>query len=254
MKLTVVIPAYQNVVEVLMCLNSLRAMQVGECEYLVQDDCSPNLNMGLVIPHEIASVQRNDYNVGFGVNCNTGAGRASGDVVLFVNQDVYAWDGWSNGWDAALMSAFADASVGIVGARLLFPDLRIQSAGGILDAKCQPHHRNLGYANPNHPDVATPCDVSWVTGAALAVRRELFYSVGGFDMAYKAYFEDVDLCLKVATMGYRIRYEPACTLIHKVGSTGGSPLFMNSARTFKERWVDSGKVKQDSYVVSERFW
>ena len=254
MKLTVVIPAYQNVVEVLMCLNSLRAMQVGECEYLVQDDCSPNLNMGLVIPHEIASVQRNDYNVGFGVNCNTGAGRASGDVVLFVNQDVYAWDGWSNGWDAALMSAFADASVGIVGARLLFPDLRIQSAGGILDAKCQPHHRNLGYANPNHPDVATPCDVSWVTGAALAVRRELFYSVGGFDMAYKAYFEDVDLCLKVATMGYRIRYEPACTLIHKVGSTGGSPHFMNSARTFKERWVDSGKVKQDSYVVSERFW
>lgn len=254
MRLSVIIPAYEHILDVLLCLNSLRAMQVGTCEFLVQDDCSPSVHMPMLIPQEIASVQRNDGNVGFGINCNTGAGRASGDILLFCNQDVFGAPGWSNGFDAALLSAFNDPGVGIVGARLLYPDMRIQSAGGILDAHCQPHHRHLGYENPHHPDVSMPCNVTWVTGAALAVRRELFYKVGGFDAAYRAYFEDVDLCLKVRELGYRVRYEPSCTLFHKVGSTGGSPHFMNSARTFKERWVDTGKVKQDSYVVSEQWW
>lgn len=252
--LSVIIPAYNNLTDVLACLNSLRALRVGECEFVVQDDASPAVHLPMLIPQEVASVQRNDENVGFGVNCNTGAARAGGDVLFFINQDCFGWPGWSNGWDAALRSAFNDPSVGIVGARLLFPETNaIQSAGGILDAHCQPHHRHLGY-NPHHPDVAAACDVTWVTGAALAIRRDLFFAVNGFDAAYRAYFEDVDLCLKVRALGHRVRYEPACTLFHKVGTTGGSPHFMNSARTFKERWVDSGKVQQDSYVVSEQWW
>lgn len=255
MKLSVVIPAYNNLIEVLTCLNSLRALQVGDVEYVVQDDASPSVHLPMLIPEEIASVQRNDNNVGFGVNANTGAARASGDVVLFCNQDVFGWAGWSNGWDTALLNAFSDPGVGIVGARLLFPDLRIQSAGGLFDGHKQPFHRCLGYSNPHHPDVSQPREVSWVTGAALAVRRELFYKLGGFDAAYvSGYFEDVDLCLKVRQAGYKIWYEPRCTLFHKVGTSGGNPNFLRNAMTFKQRWVDTGKVKQDSYVVSERFW
>jgi GT2 family glycosyltransferase len=254
--LSIVIPAYNDLPGVLTCLNSLRAYAVHPNEYLVQDDASPDLLFPAVIPPEIASVQRNDQNVGFGINCNTGALRAHGDVLFFCNQDVYAPDNaaWSAGWDAHLLAAFEDPTVGIVGPRLLFPDGRIQSAGAQFDAKCQPVHRCLGYSNPHHEEVSTPREVSWTTGAALAIRRDLFMELGGFDAAYRAYFEDTDLCLRARAAGYKIMYWPKCTLIHRVGSTGGSPHFQASARTFFERWVKTDQVKADLHLVTERFW
>ena len=255
MKLSVIIPAYNHLADILVCINSLKAFSVTtDWETIVQDDASPEYIGPMVIPPGIAVCQRNEHNLGFGQNCNSGAARAHGDVLLFVNQDVFAVPGWSNGWDSILLSAFADASIGIVGPRLLFLNLSVQSAGGLFDAHGQPFHPCLGYSNPHHPDVSTPKVVSWVTGAALAVRRELFYAVGGFDPVYKAYFEDVDLSMKVREAGFKVWYEPRATLIHQTGSTGGSPYFMQSAQTFKQRWVDTGKIQQDSYAVKERFW
>jgi len=254
MRLSVIIPAYNNLPAVLMALNSLQAMATGRHEYIVQDDASPHVMYPALIPGSVASVQRNAANLGFGQNCNAAAQRAGGDVLFFVNQDVYGVYGWSEGWDAALAQAFTNEDVGIVGARLLFPDGKVQNAGGAFDARMQPFHRYLGYANPHVPEVATCGMVEWTTGAALAIRRDVFMRVGGFDAAYKAYFEDVDLFLKARAAGYDVWYEPACTLIHSVGSTGGSPHFGQSAAIFKQRWVDTGKIKPAVYAVKERFW
>lgn len=255
MKLSVVIPAYDRLPELLECLYSLRAYSQTQPEFIVQDDASPSYNAPAVIHPAFAHVQRNPHNVGFGSNCNAGAARASGDVLMFVNQDVYAVSEWSHGWDAAVLSAFEDAAVGIVGARLLFPTGQIQSAGGVFDAKCQPHHRCLGYSNPLYVEVNEPRPVSWVTGAALAVRRSLFEQAGGFNPAYeRGYFEDVDLCLNVREQGHTVQYEPRCTLIHRTGTSGGSPYFARNAALFRQRWVETGKVKPDVLAVKERFW
>lgn len=255
MNISVIIPAYNNLPGVLTALNSLQAMQAQPCEYIVQDDASPEIFFPAVIPPQSASAARNAVNLGFGGNCNAGASRAHGDILLFINQDVYAVHGWSEAWDAAIRSAFADANVGIVGARLLFPDARVQSAGGLFDIRLQPYHRYLGWSNPHVPEVATAGYVSWVTGAALAVRRELFEQVGGFDPVYAGgYWEDVDICLKVRDMGYSIWYEPGATFIHTVGSTGGNPHFAQNAMTFKQRWVDTQKIKADIYAQQESFW
>lgn len=255
MKLSVVIPAYNRLPELLECLYSLHLFSVTQPEFIVQDDASPSYDALRVVHPIFAKVARNAENVGFGENCNAGASRASGDVLLFVNQDVYAVQEWSHGWDSAILSAFANAQVGIVGARLLFPNGAIQSAGGVFDAKCQPHHRCLGYSNPVYAEVNEPQAVSWVTGAALAVRRTVFEQVGGFDPAYqRGYFEDVDLCLKVRELGYTVQYDPRCTFIHRVGTSGGSPYFQRNGAIFRQRWVDSGKVKPDVLAVKERFW
>lgn len=256
MKLSVIIPAYNDVEGVLTALNSLRALNFGgyPVEYIVQDDASPERDLTNLIPPEIASTQRNANNLGFGGNCNAGAARATGDVLFFVNQDVYGVREWSDYWANMLMGAFDEAQVGIVGSRLLFPNASIQNAGGLIDALGQPFHRNLGWSNPHHPDVMTPCAVTWTTGAALAIRHTLWDRLGGFDPAFPMYWEDVDICLRAREMGVVTWYQPACTLFHRVGSTGGSPSFMASAKAFHERWVASGKLKPDVYAVKEHFW
>ncbi len=255
LRLSVVIPAFNDLAAVLACLNTLQALQAGAVEYVVQDDNSPNTFFPMLIPAAVAQTYRNAANLGFAGNCNEGAKHAHGDVLLLCNQDIQAAPGWSNGWDAALLAAFADPQVGAVGARLLFPDGSVQSAGGIIDALKQPYHRCLGYSNPHMPEVSTPADVTWATGAALAIRADLFRQLGGFDTAYaRGYWEDVDLCMRVREAGYRVFYEPRCTLFHSVGSTGGSPHFLKNALLWKSRWVDTGKVKPDVSWAHVRYW
>lgn len=256
MTLSVIIPAYESVTGVLIALNSLQSFQtpMRPVEYIVQDDASPTVLFPALIHPAHAHTYRNEQNGGFAYNCNEGAKHAHGDILLFCNQDVYAVPGWSEYWDAALLSAFEDSSVGIVAPRLLFPNGTIQSAAGVFDAAGQPIHRCLGWSNPHHPEVALPREVEWATGAALAFRREVWEQIGGFDTAYRMYWEDVDACMKVREAGYKIMYQPACTLVHSVGSTGGSPHFADGARLFRDRWVLSGKVKAGLTMPTVRFW
>jgi GT2 family glycosyltransferase len=255
MRLSVIIPAYNNLPAVLTCLNSLQALASEPHEYLVQDDASPEVQYQALIPPQLAQVARNATNVGFAQNCNLAAQRATGEVLLFVNQDVYAHPDFSQRWDKALLAPFDDPKVGIVGARLLFPDGRVQSAGGRFDAAGHPFHPCLGWKGINHPEVSTARDMPWVTGAALAVRRWVWDTLGGFDPAYVGgYFEDVDLCCRARIRGLVVRYQPSFTLIHSVGSSGGNPQFMVNAEIFKERWVDTMKVTPDVSVLIERWW
>lgn len=254
MRISVIIPAYNDLVAVMTALNSLQglAQDRANIEYLVQDDASPALFLPALIPN--AATERNVKNLGFAGNCNAGARRAGGDVLLFVNQDVYGVPEWSAGWDEALRAAFLDPQVGIVGARLLFPDGRIQSAGGLYDAKAQPYHRCLGWKDPRYWETNEARAVDWVTGAALAVRRDIFEAMGGFDEGYRMYFEDVDLCIRAQQAGHGVWYAPALTLIHSTGSTGGSPYFEASKARFRVKWIDTGIVKPGGRAVWVNFW
>lgn len=255
MNISVVIPAFRDIADVLTCLNSLQATSSNfqQIQWVLQDDCSPNLDMRMLVPPYMASVERNEVNLGFAANCNRGAARATGDIIVFANQDIVA-SNLSVGWDTVIRAAFDDASVGIVAPRLLFPDGKVQSVGGGFDNHLQPYHRCLGYSNLDYWEVNTPQEVAWVTGAYLAIRREIFQQVGGFDETYISYFEDCDLCIRVKEAGYKVVIDPRVSFTHKVGSTGGSPHFMNSAMTFKKRYVDTRKLIADVPVVLERWW
>lgn len=256
-RLSILIPAYNNLAAVCRALVSLQryASDAVTTEYLVQDDCSPHVDMTVCISPTLASVERSAANLGFAANCNALAARAHGEILLFLNHDVYAVENWSQDWNSAIAAQFSRMEVGIVGARLLFPDGSIQSAGGHFDARGTPFHRCLGYSDPHYHEVNTPCAVDWTTGAALAVRRDVFLEVGGFSLDYPGgYFEDVDLCMKVAQRRYSIQYEPRCTLVHEVGSTGGNTHFTQNALRFKARWVDSGIVQPSVNVIKEVYW
>lgn len=253
--ISVIIPAYDDASGVMTAINSLQAMASHDqpIQYIVADDASPHVDLRGVVPADRAQVIRGYHNCGFAGNCHRGANISMGHILLFMNQDAYAVPQWSQDWDQHLLAAFQREDVGIVGARLLFPDGRIQSAGGLFDARVQPFHRHLGYSNPHHPDVATAGEVPWVTGAALAIRADVWFKLGGFDLSYeRGYFEDVDLCLKVQDAGYVVWYEPRWTLVHSVGSTGGSPYFQQNARLFHARWAN--RLTPDDIAVRVNFW
>lgn len=255
MNISVIIPAYERVIDVLQCLNSLQASCTPPIEFIIQDDCSPSVDLRSVIPPYAASTARNEVNLGFAANCNAGAARATGDILIFCNQDILAHATLSQGWDKIISAAFEDATVGMVGARLLFPDGKIQSAGGSFDNHLQPFHRCLGYSDLSNWEVNTPEFVSWVTGAFLAIRRDVFQQVGGFDEAYiGGYWEDVDLNMRVKEAGFKVWYEPRTSFVHKVGTSGGSPNFMRNAHIFRERWVVPRKIQADVNATLERWW
>jgi len=243
-KLSVIIPVFNNLPAVIRCLKSLyrTAWQPGasgRLEILAQDDASPDFDLReLVTPPEPVKVDRNEVNLGFGGNCNAGARRASGDILLFLNQDTLARPDWFD----PLMAMFESPKVGIVGPKLVTkaPDGTdaIQSCGGWYGGNKGPFHRYLGWSSDDWR-VNKAERVSWTTGAALAIRADLFRKVGGFDEAYqRGYFEDVDLCEKVKALDFEIWYCPAAVFEHSVGSTGGVPpeTFKTNSIRFHERW------------------
>jgi GT2 family glycosyltransferase len=208
-----------------------------------------------------ATPARNEQNVGFAGNINRAAQRARGDYLLLLNQDCratpYEGDGEAAkrllkpGWADAMLRVFLDhEDAGIVGPRLIFPTGEVQSVGGLFDFGKGPYHRYLGWSQPDDRRINRTEPVSWITGAAIMIRRADFLALGGLDgdTYIRGYFEDVDLCMRVRfTLGKKVYYCAEATLVHEVGSTGGNPYFMQNSRRFHERW--DAQIQPDSPFV-----
>lgn len=173
----------------------------------------------------------NAQNEGFAAACNRGAAGARTPFLLFLNNDTAPTDGWLE----ALLDAAADETVGIAGARLLYPDGLVQHAGlELVDGVPDHVHRREA---ADAPEVTRPRDLDMVTGACLLVRRDLFERVRGFDLAYRNGVEDVELCLRVRREGYRIRYEPRALVYHYEGQTPGRfDHVAPNVALFRSRW------------------
>lgn len=241
--LSVIIPAYNQLDLVMNCLNTLQAAadHPERIEYLVQDDASPAGNLAALIPPCAAKAQRNATNLGFNACVNAARRRAAGEIIILMNQDVSAI-GLSKAWDTGIAQAFDSPTVGAAAPCLLYPDGRVQSAGGAFDANRTPFHRAIGQRNHAAGDAAISQEVTWATGAVLAVRSDVWDGLQGMDEQYAAYFGDVDFCLRLRRQGYRIRYQASVVLQHITGTTGGSPRFMDDWRRFRTTWFTAGNT------------
>ena len=153
---------------------------------------------------------------------NDAAAVANGDVLLLLNNDVVVLQ---PDWLTELVSQAIQPGVGAVGAKLLYRDGRVQHAGLTTDFTGLPRHL-LRYA-PG--DVAGPFgllgvarEVWGVTGACLAIPRQVFSSIGGLNEALPMSCNDVDLCLKLTAYGYRIVWTPWAELEHPELSSRGA--------------------------------
>ncbi|MDR3300817.1 MAG: glycosyltransferase, partial [Candidatus Accumulibacter sp.] len=153
---------------------------------------------------------------------NRAARQARGEYLLLLNNDTECIH---NDWLDVMMSHAQRPDVGIVGARLLFPKtLRIQHAGMVLgiDQRAEHVFTHLTYDAPGYMNRAlVDQEYSAVTGACLLIRTAIFHAVAGLDATLKTLCQDVDLCLKVKELGYRVIWTPSATLLHHASATLG---------------------------------
>ncbi|MFN8109610.1 MAG: glycosyltransferase [Thermoleophilia bacterium] len=221
---SVVICAYGKWDYTKRCLASLRATlgaRIGDdIEVLVVDNASPDDTLTRLSAPEYAWVRTIalPQNLNFAGGNNVGAEAARGRVLVLLNSDTEVTPG-----DIETLVARADHDdVAAVGARLRYPDGTLQHGGfGFVAAngRVTPFHlfhHEAGTLEAAAADYPTTC----VTGACVAVRRELFLRVGGFDETYVNGWEDVDLCLRLGLTGGRIEYAGSVGIVHHEGISG----------------------------------
>ncbi|MBF6613968.1 MAG: glycosyltransferase family 2 protein [Chloroflexi bacterium] len=215
---SVIVVSYNTAAYIEDCLLSLLRLDYPEIEIIVVDNGSTDHSVELVRSHfpEVEIVELAD-NKGFAGGVSVGLYMASGEIVATINPDVTLAPGWMLAVARTLMQ---DDEIGIVGSKVLYPDGKtIQHAGGIVNYPlATTEHIGRGEIDTGQYDKAR--DVSFVTGAALAMRREVGRSLGFFDEAFfPVYYEDVDLCWRARDQGLRVLYQPEAVALHKESVT-----------------------------------
>lgn len=152
--------------------------------------------------------------------CNFGAKHASGDILLFLNNDTEVI---SPDWLTSMVGFFARPEVGVVGAKLLYRDGLVQHGGvwvspngcDYLNQRCGADE--LGYMET----LQHPFDCAAITGACQMIRRSVFEQIGGFDESLVVVLNDVDLCLRSNDEGYLTVFDPDALLYHNEYSSRG---------------------------------
>lgn len=220
-RVSIVIPVHGQYATTRRCLAAI-AYAPTEIAYeliVVDDGSSDATAEWLATEAPPVRLVRHDFARGFNQACCSGAAAARGEFVVLLNNDTEPGAHWLE----ELLDPFERwADTGLVGAQLVFADGRLQEAGGIVWGNGEPWNYGRG-GNPYDPRHAYARQVDYVSGAALAIRSELWRQVGGFSPEFSpAYYEDTDLAFKVRQAGLKVRYAPLARVIHHEGISNGS--------------------------------
>ena len=239
---SIVVPVFNQSAHTVRCLRSIAAHSpAAPVEVIVVDDGSSDDTLALLRQVDGLRLHARPANGGFIAACNDGLALARGEYVVFLNNDTVPQPGWLD----ALLDTFAsEPGTGIAGSRLLYPDGRLQEAGGAIyrDGSADKLGR---LREPAHPAFSFLRRVDYCSGAAIAVPRALMLELGGFDGHYApAFYEDTDLAMKVRARGLRVLCNPASEVVHVEGATAGTDTRHGvkahqvvNQRRFAERWA-----------------
>jgi N-acetylglucosaminyl-diphospho-decaprenol L-rhamnosyltransferase len=207
------------------CLASLAAHGGKALQTIVVDNASTDGSADVVAhAHPEVKLVRNAANEGFARACNQGASVAGAPYLLFLNPDAQVEPGAVDTMAGVLDD---EPTVGIVGPRTLGEDGNAQvSFGPALGLAAEWRQRQLVRGvRRRDPEALRAADgqasarsePDWVSGSCLLIRREAFDRVSGFDEGFFLYEEDVDLCVRVRAAGWRVLFEPAAVVRHRLG-------------------------------------
>jgi GT2 family glycosyltransferase len=192
------------------CLSSLIA-EINDDEIILVDNASSDGSSQLVQQRwPQVRLVCNETNRGFAAGCNQGAQIATGEILVFLNQDTRVLVGWLS---ALLAPLHQSPMVGLTTSKLLLmaePD-RIHLCGQDI------HFTGLSFGRGYRAPAASfdkPATVAAVSGAAFAIRKDLWERLGGFDEAFFMYYEETDLSWRAMLAGYHCLYVPASIALH----------------------------------------
>ena len=208
---SIIIVSYNNREDITRCLESVRRTACPGYEVIVVDNASTDGSADAVAAgFPEATTVRSSANLGFGGGCNLGATRARAEFLVFLNPDTIVEPGWLS----ALVNALdANSRVGLVTSKILMlgePE-RINTCGNTVHLSGLTLCRGLGASSRSYQKEE---EVDAVSGAAFAIRRDVFQSLGGFDESMFLYMEDTDLSLRARLAGWESLFAPQSIVYH----------------------------------------
>ena len=218
-KISIVIPVHNKFSLTYHCLASLiLAKNATSFEVIVVDDLSSDGTRSIDKCVQNIRVTHNTANLGFLLSSKRGAELAKGEFIVFLNNDTEVTSGWL---DALIDTFNSYDSVGMVGSKLIYPNGKLQEAGGIVWGSGRPWNIGNG-KNAEHPMYNYVRQADYLSGASLMIRSDVWKETKGFsEELAPAYYEDTDLAFKVHAAGYKIMYCPFSTVIHFEGMSNG---------------------------------
>lgn len=266
---SVIVPLYKSESVIVDLINSWTVDHDNlKVEVIFVDDNCPKKSRDFVVKawekkstllkdRRLGRIIYNTQNLGYGGACNTGAEYATGDYLIFLNADTRV----TANWITPLVKAISDPTIGIVGNLQLKDggDLHgtIDSAGsewrwesGYFSHIARHTYKDKNLVGPFSPlnapeDIMRFGERDMVTGCCFGIRAELFRSIGGFNPNYRiGYWEDSEICMAVKEKGYRVVFDPASVIYHKLGHTNsGNHQFQTfNYEFFANKWVKTGRI------------
>lgn len=197
-----------------------------------------------IVPYEM------DGPFNFSHKMNVGAAHARGEHLLLLNDDVEVM---ASDWMTAMLEYSQQPEIGAVGAKLLYPDGRLQHIGivlGVGGGAGHAFHQHAGASAGYASSAVSVRNYSAVTAACMMTRRDAFDRIGGFDERLAVDFNDVDYCLRLREAGYRIVFTPFATLYHHESASFG-PRTQNEKEIalMRSRW--GAVMERDPYYHPE---
>lgn len=228
MKLSVVVPSYKNPMRLDRCLQALNWKKRDVDEVLVVSDFSPTQK----VEEEVAKRHKVKFYAqpersGYASNINDGIEKTSGDIVILLNSDAHILS-LQGGY---ILQTFAkNPKLGVMGAKLLFPNGMVQHAGGFVIWIETGHY---GWQKPDHPAFNKKYFCPWVTGALIAVNRKTWKDLGGFDESYWFGCEDTKFCFDAWEKDWQVLYDPQLAAIHEEGGTRNDRVALDELDRFR---------------------
>jgi GT2 family glycosyltransferase len=249
---SIIIPVYNKASLTRQCLDVLLAQRPGavECEFIVVDDCSTDGTPAMLGGYgDRIRIVWHPANVGFAASCNDGAEAASGEFLLFLNNDVIPHPGWLT---ALVRYAACHPEAAVVGSKLLFPNDTVQHAGVVICQDRIPRHIYTGFP-AEHLAVNKSRPFQVVTGACMFIRRSRFTEAGSFDANFHNGYEDVDLCLRLGQLGHEVHYCHESVLYHLESASRkvGSKAEHDNTQLYLDRWADRVRPDELHYYIED---